>query len=356
MNILKALGIMAVVGGHCGINFLSWFPVYSFHMPLFMFVSGYFFHDQSFASLLKSKAKHLLCPLLLWNLFFGVLGTVLLHYGLTRMGSPISIETFFIKPFMLKSPYAFIGPLWFVATLLEVQLLCWGLYRLCKRNLFGLVGIALLCHIAAVIMADHRWHQIYGEWMLVAERALFLFLFYVLGSLYRHYVERKDFFSVNRVAVLVILNGILLGFVSRNIGIGVYSMSIPHPIWMPLVTSLTGIYLYLQAAEILKDKVKRNSLLGFIGEHTFSILALHAFFFWLLNTCFFLLKQHGIFPLRSFRYDQYMQNTWFHITEHAPMINGIYFLVGMGGSLLCVYLYERYKPAALKWIRRLRVQ
>ena len=192
--------------------------------------------------------------------------------------------------------------------------------------------------------------------MLVAERALFLFLFYVLGSLYRHYGERRDSFSVNRIALLIILNGMILGFVSRGISMSVYGMGIPHPIWMPIVTSVTGIYLYMQVAEILKDKVKRNSLLGFIGEHTFSILALHAFFFWILNTCFFLLKQHGIFPLRSFKYDQYMQNTWFHITEHAPMINGIYFLVGMGGSLLCVYLYERYKPAALKWIRRLRVQ
>ncbi len=321
---------MAVVGGHCGINFLSWFPVYSFHMPLFIFISGYFFHDQNFASLLKSKAKHLLCPLYFWDLLFGILGTVLLHYGLIRMGTPLSLDTFFIKPFMRGSHYAFIGPLWFVATLLEVQLLCWGLYRLCKRNLFIVAGVGLLCYVAATMMADHQWHKTYGEWMLVAERALFLFLFYVLGSLYRRYGEKKDSFSVNRIALLIILNGILLGFVSRHIGIGVYSMSIPRPLWMPLLTSLSGIYLYMQAAEILKDKVKRNSLLGFIGEHTFSILALHAFFFWILNTGFLLLKQYGFFPLRSFNYDQYMRNTWFHITEHAPMVNGIYFLAGSG--------------------------
>ena len=345
---------MAVVGGHCGINFLSWFPVASFHMPLFMFISGYFFHDQNFASLLKSKAKHLLCPLLLWNLAFGILCAVLLHYGWIRFGAPLSLETLLLKPFMRGNHFVFTSPLWFVATLLEVQLLCWGLYRLCKKNLFVLAGMAFLCYAASLTMADHHWHQTYGEWMLAVERALFLFLFYVLGSLYRHYGEAKDSFSVNRVALLIILNGIILGFVSHNIIVNVFAMRMPHPMWLPLATSLIGIYLYMQAAEILKDKVKRNSLLGFIGEHTFSIMALHQFFFWVLNGVFFLLKEGGVFPLRSFHYDKYIQSPYFRITEHAPMVNGIYFLVGMGGSLLCVYLYERYKPVLWERIRAWR--
>lgn len=42
-NILSALGIILVVGGHSGVGFLPWFPPYSFHMPLFIFISGYFF-------------------------------------------------------------------------------------------------------------------------------------------------------------------------------------------------------------------------------------------------------------------------------------------------------------------------
>lgn len=41
-NILKAIGIIAVVGLHTGFIFIDWLGN-SFHLPLFFFISGYFF-------------------------------------------------------------------------------------------------------------------------------------------------------------------------------------------------------------------------------------------------------------------------------------------------------------------------
>lgn len=46
LGILSAFGIIFVVLGHVGENIFTlneWFPYYSFHMPLFIFISGYFF-------------------------------------------------------------------------------------------------------------------------------------------------------------------------------------------------------------------------------------------------------------------------------------------------------------------------
>ncbi len=341
MNILKALGIMAVVGGHCGVGFLSWFPVYSFHMPLFIFISGYFFHDQPFLSFLKSKGKHLVWPLLFWNFVFGILCAVLLHYGWIRFGQPLSFETLLIAPFTHGHQFEFNIATWFVGTLVEVQLLYWCLYRLCRKNPILLLAVSLACYVASYIMADLRWYPTYGQFMLAAEKTLFCLIFYELGLLYREYGEKKDSFSVNRIAGLVILNGILLGFTGKHITSTIVWMKLAHPIWLPLVAALSGIYLYMQAAELLKDKVKRDSLLGFIGEHTFSIMTLHLFFFWLLNTGLLFLKQYGIFPLRSFDYDKYMHTIYFGIKGYSP----VYFLVGLGGALLCAYLYERYRPS-----------
>ena len=57
MCILSVIGICFVLLGHlrndlsASGTFYGWFPYYSFHMPLFLFVSGYFFRqpdDQSF--------------------------------------------------------------------------------------------------------------------------------------------------------------------------------------------------------------------------------------------------------------------------------------------------------------------
>ena len=45
-GILSALAIIMIVAGHADYNILTvgeLFPYYSFHVPLFMFISGYFY-------------------------------------------------------------------------------------------------------------------------------------------------------------------------------------------------------------------------------------------------------------------------------------------------------------------------
>ena len=47
-GILSGLAIIMVVAGHLGYNILTLgdlFPYYSFHVPLFMFMSGYFYKE-----------------------------------------------------------------------------------------------------------------------------------------------------------------------------------------------------------------------------------------------------------------------------------------------------------------------
>ena len=47
MNIAKAIGILAIVAGHCRWDiFGGLFPSASFHVPLFFFISGYFFKKE----------------------------------------------------------------------------------------------------------------------------------------------------------------------------------------------------------------------------------------------------------------------------------------------------------------------
>ena len=354
MNLVKALGMIAVVGGHCGVGFLPWFPPYSYHMPLFIFISGYFFHDNTFLSFVKSKVKHLVIPFLSWNLIFGLLCTFLLSYGYIAFAKTISLKALFVEPFLHGHQFVFNLATWFVGTLVEIQILYWGLYKLCRGKQIILTLITLGFYLISWTMADNQWHKQYGNTMLALEKVLFCLIFYQLGYVYHHFLEKIDSFSVNRIIGLIIFNGILLGFVNRNITTTIAWMRVPHQILLSLVVALSGIYLCLQVCDLLKDRVKRNSLLGFIGENTFSIMTLHLFFFWLLNSVFLVLKNYHVFPLRSFDYDKYMHNIFFRVTEHAPMINAIYFLVGIGGSMLCVYLYDRYKGIVFDKIKTAR--
>lgn len=336
--------MMAVIGGHCGVNFLSWFPVYSFHMPLFMFISGYFFHDKSFRAFIRSKAKHLIAPFLLWNFFFGLVCTFLRRSDIIAFGKDISLQTLLVEPFTSGHQFAFNLPTWFVGTLIEVQILYWCLHKLCRGNMKILTLLSGLSYGVSLYLAFHHFYPSHGPWMLAVEKVCFCLTFYQVGLLYKRFIEKRDSFSITKIVLLVIFNGILMGFISHDIGFTLSWMKFPtHKLLLPFAAALSGIYLYMQAAELLKDKISRHSWLGFIGENSFSIMTLHLFFFWLLNTVFYYLKNFGVFLLRSFNYDQYMHNIFYRISEHAPMNNVFYFMAGLLGSCLCVYVWDRYK-------------
>ena len=48
-GILSALAIIMIVAGHVGYDILTvggLFPYYSFHVPLLLFISGYFYREE----------------------------------------------------------------------------------------------------------------------------------------------------------------------------------------------------------------------------------------------------------------------------------------------------------------------
>lgn len=74
---LYVIGIISVVVGHTGEGvslFYEWFTPYSFHLPLFMFASGYLYKENSIDNVsfyIKRKFINLIIPLYLWNIFYG---------------------------------------------------------------------------------------------------------------------------------------------------------------------------------------------------------------------------------------------------------------------------------------------
>lgn len=76
--VLSALGMFFVVDGHLNNSYLDiggLFPYYSFHMPLFAFISGYFFlpgSEDRAGNYIKKKAVRLLVPYMAYNLLYGI--------------------------------------------------------------------------------------------------------------------------------------------------------------------------------------------------------------------------------------------------------------------------------------------
>nr|MDE7049100.1 acyltransferase family protein [Lachnospiraceae bacterium] len=119
LRILSAIGIILVVAGHLGYNLFDiggLFPYYSFHVFIFLFVSGYFYRreaEERIGRYLIGKCVTLLLPYFVWNLFYGILSN-LLHGAGFSIGETLSLRGLFLSPFLDGHQFMYNFPAWFV--------------------------------------------------------------------------------------------------------------------------------------------------------------------------------------------------------------------------------------------------
>lgn len=139
----KAIGIILVVYGHVARGvFNAGLPmdednyllvdsiIYSFHMPLFFFLSGLFFYDSLMkrgkAGLIVNKVDTVVYPFIVWSLLQGLIEVVLSNYtnGDVTLGQVFSL---------LWSPRA---QFWFLYALFLIFVVCSFVYARADRRYF----------------------------------------------------------------------------------------------------------------------------------------------------------------------------------------------------------------------------
>lgn len=190
LEILKGIAIVLVVFGHVhGPDMPFWFQrargaVYAFHMPLFMFVSGYIIYHASLserkgsaAAFIASRARRLLAP------FFIMAGAIiagkLLAQNFLSVHKPVGeIETSLMHVFFRteQSPVLFI---WYLFVLFIFSAVT-RLIDICDgRNAVLLFAVALIAHAGQVLLYDHGIVVDY----LYLNRAMTYFVFFMGGCL-----------------------------------------------------------------------------------------------------------------------------------------------------------------------------
>lgn len=123
IDIAKGLGMLTVIWGHISGGVTNIF-VYSFHMPLFFFLSGLVFREDrypSFKEFAKRKAKTLIIPYLIFSFLtwlIWVAYNVVFHKSVTSYINPL-IQTIIAQGsggFLIHNV-----PLWFVSCLLLTE-------------------------------------------------------------------------------------------------------------------------------------------------------------------------------------------------------------------------------------------
>lgn len=303
INILKALAIMLVVSGHLEFSLLGIFPPYSFQIALFFFISGCLFKDKylnSVTEFFERRIKSLLVPYFWYNLFYMCVTILIAKLTGKFWGMPLSFKNFFITPFLNGHQFDLSCPLWFVTQLFMTLITFLYLMRFfsnATKNKFIHLAIFTLIGLLAIPV-----RKIFPmtPLMLVVIRTMMSLFFVYIGYYYTHYIkDNYNIFTPKWFGGIVILQSILWLF-NRDFtpehGIGLSYILVwgrfDYQLFVPILTSLTGIWASLFTVKILYPYLKNVKFIQDMGNVTYHIMANHLLVMYLITAVF--LKLHGM--------------------------------------------------------------
>lgn len=336
-KLLYAFGMIFIVAGHAsggGVSlFYDWFPVYGFHLGLFAFCSGYFYRDEQETDIpgyVLRKARRLLLPMYLWNLFYALLVVILSRFGFT-IGLAPSFRTLVTLPLYDGSQFEFNMGAWFVVPLFTVQVLNVLLRRVTPgrgpRREIALFLVDLALGVAGVSLTRAGFHR---GWEVALVRALYFLPFYGGGILYRRVLEKHDrlphslYFALVFLAqyLIIILCGRIPTYIpSRMEGFAEGGV-------VPFLVGFVGIAFWLRVAKLLEHSLGRDRLLNAIADNSYAIMVNQFLGFFLLNTGFALLRSvTGL--AQAFDLAEYHSNVVYFYTPGGRIFLLFYLAAGL---------------------------
>lgn len=280
---LYGFAILFVLLSHCdggGVEMLSnWMHFGAFHLGIFVFGSGYFFREEKLLNprlYLWNKVKRLLIPLWCWNLFYGLLLTLLHGFNFT-FGEPLTLRGILLFPLNSENLYVLNMGSWFIFPFFCVQIL-YGAGKL-LLNLLGrpkvtdriLQALFVTAGFAGVYFAGHGYHE-YALYPVF--RILYFMPFYAFGMLYRDFLEK---YLSKAPAALYFGTCLLISLMlNARFGKAVYvipsSCDYPFGMWATYLAGAVGILFWLRVSTVLADFGKECIPLLVLGRSTWDIM------------------------------------------------------------------------------------
>lgn len=356
-RILSALGITFVVAGHLGYGVFDMgglFPYYSFHVFIFLFVSGYFYKDEAEKNIgryIWKKCTVLLFPYFLWNLFYGILAQILHKAGFS-LGESLSLKTLFLSPFLGGHQFLYNFSAWFVPALFLVEVInvlmrkVLGILHLKREWLIFICSLILGMATIQLAIGGHVW----GNYKFPG-RILLMFPGFQMGRIYKEKIESHDTLPNGIYFLLVIGVQVLISIFNAGLAFGVvWVTSFANGFVIPYLTVATGIAFWLRIARIMSENPVVSAKLAVVGRNTFSIMMHHIAVFMLIKGIFYLCS--CLTPFCA----GFNKESFFHDINYIYLAGGteaskwIYLLAGMGVPVLIKGGLNRVKAFVRKTV------
>lgn len=277
IDIAKGLGIIFVILGHITYNSDLAKELYTFHMPLFFFLSGYVFEVEKYdnnINFITHKVKTLLLP------YFSLCIITIVYLNYMYPGN-------FTKYLQILIQTNVTTTLWFLPCLFFSELVFFYLIKILRNDLYRIGKIVLLLTILGLLY--YRFIDV--SLLFKLDTCLIAIFFIFLGYL----LKKIKFMSSNKYRykkffIICICINILTGFIPYkmfNLGL---NMNRHYYGIEPLcfLAAISGIFIVI----IVSSKIYSN-IIQYIGKNSLIFFSLHqAVFLDLLKHIF---KQINIF-------------------------------------------------------------
>jgi acyltransferase len=272
LDAAKGLGILLVMLGHTDIPSQLKTYIYTFHMPLFFFLSGYLFTLKKFPNLkvfLSKRTKSLVLPYLCFSLVAYIWFIIVFHFGFVKyrenllmplIGSFVAIRS------SLWTVHT--GALWFIDCLFCTEFLFYFITKIGRKKIA--IGIVLIF----ISVLGCLYNKLVGKplpWSL--DITMISVGFYGAGYFYKEYRSKLDRFINKKTFICLISINIAAGYVNfihSGTRVDLYNSSLGN-IGLFYLSAFSGIGAFI----ILIKRIKYNKNLQYIGENSLIYLSLH---------------------------------------------------------------------------------
>ena len=284
MDIVKAIGIISIVMGHCcysimipALNVSVGEFVYSYHLMVFFFVAGFFYKREYHEHPEQYIGKRLLKlggMLFLYNTVFTLLHNTLVsvkmissteHYSISKMVSCI------VQSLLMKYTEELLGACWFLPMFFigtALFAIAFSKAEKSKKPEYWHKSICIL--FAAVALYANSRELTWEYWIQTSILAV--------PIMYIGYFAKQKWDKLDKGITwyeTILSAAVILGILNRMPGSIELSVNqILHPVLFYPVT-LLGIYFCIGLAKILGKNPYTEKFFSLVGKESFHIMALH---------------------------------------------------------------------------------
>ena len=334
IDIMKAIGIILVVIGHCtNIIFLHRF-IYLFHLALFFVISGYLYNEKYadnpwnyIGKILKSYI-----PLyFIYNTIFVLGHNLFIQIGILDNSLPIygypETVCSLLNSFLFISNEPFSAAMWFIPVLI-VSLIIFNFItnyssktKILQRKELLRFSLVFLITIIGIYL-NYKNLNI----GLHYQTSFAIMPFIYLGHCIKLYGSKILKSNIKLAALLIILIIIIIYKIPGQVELSQNCLWKPHLFY--ILSPLMIYVIFTISTYINKHNHILTNLLSYIGKNTISIMCLHILFFKLFDFVYINLITHEYDKIGMFTCSY--QDIWI-----------IYSIIGITGPLLTNYIAQK---------------